>query len=33
MDLTQPRWYKYDFTTQEREVLFNDYLEEGDHLG
>lgn len=33
MDLTQPRWYKYDFTTQEREVLFNDYNEEGDYLG
>lgn len=33
MDLTQPRWYKYDFTTQQREVLFNDYNEEGDYLG
>lgn len=33
MDLTQPRWYKYDFVTQEREVLFSDYLDEGDYLG
>lgn len=33
MDLSQPRWYKYDFITQEREVLFNDYLQEGEYLG